>query len=94
MIRREREETGERTGGIFIALLLDKPSRRLWKEGHADSENETPNELNRDGDLPRSARALVLGGVVDDGSDEEADGDHPLIARDDGTTVFDDRAGE
>ena len=33
-------------------------------------------------------RVFVLGGVVDDGSEEEANGDRPLVAGNDGTTVL------
>ena len=73
---------------IFLALLLDEPSRRLGEEDHADSEDEAPNELETDGDLPRSTSGLVLGAVVDDRGDEKTDGDRPLVTGDDGTTVL------
>ena len=33
-------------------------------------------------------RGSVFGGIVDDGSEEEADGDRPLVAGNDGTTVL------
>jgi len=92
MIRRKGDETGESPGSIFVAFLLDEPSRRLGEEDHADSEDEAPNKLETDGDLPRSMGGLVLGAVVDDRGEEETDGDCPLVTGDDGATV--DRGGE
>jgi len=80
MIRRKGDETRESTGGIFFAFLLDEPSRRLGEEDHANSEDGTPNELESDGDLPRSTRGLVLGAVVDDRGEEKTDGNRPLVA--------------
>ena len=87
MIGREGDETGESTGGILVALLLDEPSGRLGEEDHTDGEDETPNELETDGDLPRSPSGLVFGAVVDDPGDENTNGDRPLVTGDDGTTV-------
>ena len=89
MVGREGDETGESTGGILVALLLDEPSRGLGEEDHPDGENKCPNELDRDGELPRSVSGFVLGGIVDDGGEEETDRDCPLITGDDGTTVLD-----
>ena len=52
MLGREGDQTGESTGSIFIAVLLDEPSRRFGEEDHANSKNEAPDELNSDGDPP------------------------------------------
>ena len=81
------DETGEGAGSILVTTLLDEPPRRFWKEDHADSENETPNELKGDGKLPRSATGPVLGGVVDDGGEEKTDRDRPLITSNNSATV-------
>ena len=89
VVGREGDETGESTGSVLVALLLDEPSRGLGEEDHADSENKCPNELDRDGELPGSTSGLILGSIVDDGGKEEADGDCPLVTGDDGTTVLD-----
>ena len=89
MVGREGDETGESTGGILVALLLDEPSRGLGEEDHADGENKCPDELDRDGELPRSVSGFALGSIVDDGGEEETDRDCPLITGDDGTTVLD-----
>ena len=58
----------------------------LRKEEHADIENKRPDELDGDGDTVRRVVGAVLGGVVDDGSEEKADRDRPLVAGNDGTT--------
>jgi len=88
MIGREGDETGEGMGSIFVALLLDEPPGGLREEDHTDSEDEAPDELEGDGDLPRCTSDHVLGAVVDDGGDEKTDGDCPLVTGDDGTTVL------
>lgn len=80
------EETSEGVGGIFITVSLDQVTRRLGEERHASSEDESPDELDAGGDLPGRVVGAVLSRVVDDGSEEETDGDGPLVARDDGTT--------
>jgi hypothetical protein len=92
MVRRKGDESGERMGSVVVALLLDEPSRRLGEEDHTDGENETPNELESDGELPRRMVGPVLGGIVDDTGEEKTDGDRPLVTGDDCATVDD--AGE
>ena|ERR1700753_3109073 len=81
-------ETGERAGGIFVTPLLDEPSGRFWEEDHANGNNEGPDELDGDGDPPRSVRLSVFGGIVDDGSDDCADVEHPLVSGNDSTTGY------
>ena len=83
MIGWKGNETRKSTGSVFVAFLLDEPSRRFWEKDHARSENETPYELDGNRDLPRCVRVDVLGGVVDNGRDKEADGDRPLITGND-----------
>jgi len=51
---RDDLEEGRRDGrehGRHL-LCLDEPSGGLGKEDHTNSENETPNELDADGELP------------------------------------------
>jgi len=87
MVGREGYETREGTGCIFVALLHNEPSRRLGEKGHPDGENQSPNKLDSNRNLPRSAGGVVLGGIVDDRGDEKTDGDHPLVTGNDGATV-------
>ena len=58
----------------------------LGQEEHTSVENERPDELDRKRDTVRGVVRAVLGGVVDDGSEQETDGDGPLVAGDDGAT--------
>jgi len=89
MIGWKGNETRKSIGSVFVALLLDEPSRRLWEKNHAKSKNETPDQLDGNRDLPRRVRVHVLGGVVYNGCEEEADGDRPLVTGNDCATVRD-----
>ena len=88
MVGRKGNEAGKGTGSVFIALLFDEPSGRFWEEDHAGSKNEAPDELNCDWNLPCSVGGLVLCGIIDDGGNEETNGDRPLVAGNDGPTVL------
>ena len=59
-------------------------STHLWEPKHTNSENERPDKLNARWDTPRRVVIAVLSRVVDDGGEEETDGDRPLVAGDDG----------
>ena len=80
----EGREAGERRRSLDITALLDEPTGGLREVEHADDEDERPDELDGDGDAPGGVVVAVLGRVVDDGGEEETDGDRPLVARDDG----------
>ena len=80
----ERREAGEGSGSLGVAAGLDEPTGGLGEVEHADGEDEGPDELNGDGDAPGGVVVAVLGRVVDDGGEEETDGDGPLVAGDDG----------
>ena len=58
----------------------------LRQEDHASIEDKCPDELNGDGNTVGRVVRAVLGGGVDDRSEEKTDGDGPLVARDDGAT--------
>ncbi len=86
IVRAERRETAERVGSRVVPALLDEPPGRLGEVEHAAGEDEGPDELDRDGDPPCGVVGAVLGRVVDDGGEEETDGDGPLVPGNDGTT--------
>ena len=86
VVLREGRKAGERASGGLVLALLDEPTRGLGEVRHAGGKDEGPDELDGDGDLPCRVILTVLGGVVDDGSEQETDGDGPLVAGDDGTT--------
>ena len=50
------------------------------------TEDEGADELDAGGDPPRRVVVAVLGRVVDDGREQETDGDRPLVAGHDGAT--------
>lgn len=52
----------------------------LWKPQHTDEQDERPNELYRDRDLPRRVVRAVLRRVVDDRREQQADRDRKLVA--------------
>ena len=58
----------------------------LRKDGHATSKDCCPDKLNSNRNAIRRVIRSVLGGVVENGSEEEPNGNTPLIETDDGTT--------
>jgi hypothetical protein len=56
---------GERAGGIVDAALLDVPTGRLGEEGETGTEDESPEELDGDGDAVRARVGSVLRAVAD-----------------------------
>ena len=61
-------------------------STYLGQVEHTTCEDERPDELDTGGDTPCRVVIAVLSGVVDDGREQETDGDSPLVAGNDGTT--------
>ena len=86
VVSRERRKTRESTSGSLVLALLDEPTGRLREIEHAGREDERPDELDGDRDLPRGVVRAVLGCVVHDGGEQETDSDRPLVAGNDGTT--------
>jgi len=81
-------ETGKDITSSLDAASLDKVSWRVWEEEDSGCENDTPCELNSDGNSVRARVGTVLGEVVDDGCQHDTNGDAELVARDEGTTDF------
>jgi hypothetical protein len=82
----ETSETSDRAGSVSVTSTLDQITRRLGQEEHADGENKGPDELDGNGDAVSRVIITVLGCVQDDSSQEETDGNGPLVGTDDGTT--------
>ena len=74
------------SGGLLGLAPLDQISGRLGQDDHADDEDDGPGELDGDGDPVGASVVPVLGGVVDDGGQQQTDGDGQLIGTDDGAT--------
>lgn len=79
-------EAGQGAGGLVEFALLDEESRGLGKEEETGSEDDSPEQLDCDGDSVRAAVVSVLGGVVDSRRQEQADGDAELVAGDESST--------
>jgi hypothetical protein len=79
-------KSGKRLSSLLGAALLDEPARSLRKPDATDEENDGPGELNSDGDTVRAGIIPILGGVVDDSSKQETDGNSELVTADNGTT--------
>lgn len=72
-VGRGLQDTGE---GALRSLILaggDEVTGRFREASETTGEDDGPGELNTDGDGPRSLVVAVLGGVDDDGGDEETD---------------------
>jgi hypothetical protein len=81
-------ESGERGAGLFDATALDEVSRGVGKACNTDSKDNTPGELDADGNAVLAAVTTVLDSVVDAGGDEETESDGKLVASNEGATDF------
>lgn len=79
-------DLGQGLGGAVDVALLDEETGRLGQEKHAEEEDERPGELDGDGDAVGSSILTGVRCVVNNGSQEQTDGDGPLVGADDGTT--------
>lgn len=85
MGRRKASESSERAGGPVIHVFLDQVARRLWQEKHAHDQDNGPGKLDGDRNPVTAGIVPVLGRVVDNGSEKEANGDGELICAYNGT---------
>ncbi len=75
-----REEAGEGVGGIGITSTFDEEAGRLREENHADGEDTSPDELNRDRNAVSRRVSTILRDFIDACSEQDTDGDGPLVA--------------
>ncbi len=78
----EAAQARQRAGGVGPAAALDEVARRFGQHEHAAEEDDGPSELDGDGDAVGAGVVAVLGRVVDNGRQEQADGDGELVASD------------
>lgn len=57
---------------------------RLGEEQQTKDQDNGPGKLHGDGDAVAASVLAVVGGVVDDGGEQETDGDGELVRADDG----------
>jgi hypothetical protein len=66
--------------------LLDEVARGVGKEHETSSEDDGPGELDGDGNAVSTSVITALGGVDDDGGEQNTNGDAELVTSDEGTT--------
>lgn len=79
-------DTGEGVDSIFNAATLDEESRRVGKEEETTTEDNSPGELDANGDLVRLHAVEVLGCVDDARGEHNTDGDAELVTGNESTT--------
>jgi len=79
-------QLGERLGSVLGLALLDVPSGGLGDEDAANKHDDGPRKLHRNGDTVGAGVVAVLGGVVDNSSDQQTDGNGELVAANNSTT--------
>lgn len=78
-------DAGKGSTSLVLLALADEETRGLGEEEETSSEDQSPEQLESDGDAVGTRVGAVLGTVVDAGSQHESDGDAELVAGDDGT---------
>ena len=79
-------QLGESGLGLGDVLALDVVPGRFRKACNTTAEDETPGELNGNGNAVLATVGTVLDAVVHAGSDEETQSDGKLVSSDQGTT--------
>lgn len=64
--------------GLFVAVLLDEPTRRFGDDEHAANENGNKEEVEDDWNAVRPCGVDVLGSLGNAGTDDLTDGKHEL----------------
>lgn len=86
VVGRQAPELAEGFGGALDVAIFDHVPGCIGKDQHAADENDGPGKLDSDGDAVAAGVIPVLGGVVDDGGQEETDGNGELVGTDDGSS--------
>lgn len=79
-------DTGQSVNGLWELALLDKVSRRVGEHHKTTSKDDSPGELDGDGDTVGASVGALLGSVDDAGSKHDTDGNAELVTGDEGTT--------
>ena len=81
-------EPGKSVHSLLNLASLDEVAGRIWEEEQTTAKDDTPGELNADGDAIRAGAIVVFGGIVDAGGQQETDGDTELITGNKSATDF------
>lgn len=79
-------KAGEGSTSLLDAPTLDKVTWGVWEEEETTSEDQTPGELDTDGNAVSASVGAVLSSVGDASSEKQTDGDGELVTSDEGTT--------
>lgn len=77
---------GKGGGGIGESALLDEVSGGVGEQHETTTKDQSPGELNGDGDAVGASVGAVLGAVDDASSQEKTDGDAELVSGDESAT--------
>lgn len=78
----------ERLGRILKSTLLHKVARRFGENEKPTTKDDSPNELNADGDTIRRGAVEVLSGIDNAIGQQDTDGNAKLVAGHEGTANF------
>ena len=79
-------ETRQSIGGSLNVSSLDEVPRGVREEQEATAKNQTPGELDGDGNTVVASISSVLGGIDDNGSQHDTNGDTELVTGNQGAT--------
>lgn len=84
MVCGQTPQLTKRTRSSLVFATLDEVARRLGQNQHAADEDDGPGKLDGDRDPVRPRVHAQRRGVVDDGGQEQTDGDGELVGAYDG----------
>ncbi|KAI6762648.1 hypothetical protein HG530_008628 [Fusarium avenaceum] len=73
--------------GFLVAVVGEQPSRRLGKPDHGNTEDETKDDLEGNGESPCEVLGTVRAAVVDPVGDEGTEGNDTTLDTDEETSV-------
>lgn len=79
-------DTSKSSGSLVELALLDEVTGGLREKSKTSGKDDSPEELDRNGDTVRSSITAVLGRVDDAVGNQDTDGDAELVTSNDGTT--------
>lgn len=86
VVYRQLSQSRKRVGGLSVLTLGNVESWGLGQQEHTDTQDKTPQDLDGQWDSVTSWRVDLVGTLVDTSSQEDTDGDGPLVTGDDGTS--------
>lgn len=79
-------KTSKRLESFFMSILLDQEARGLRQHDHTRNQDDSPSELDRNGDTIAASILTVFGRIVDNSSQKKTECDSKLVSTDDRTT--------